>query len=140
MSKENHFHRLEIPHSINSISAEQTVNMAFKVTNDKPPPDKIIPKKTRKSEQEEAKLMIGKETLEFSSVGLKDNKCHSIQSPPFLDFLKPSFDFEVPKNPPSLKGKIDLFTLLKILFLFLDLMLYSIKEPCLRLRNIYAQN
>ena len=106
MSKENHFHRLEIPHSINSISPEQTVNMAFKVTNDKPPPDKIIPKKTRKSEQEEAKLMIGKETLEFSSVGLKDNKCHSIQSPPFLDFLKPSFDFEVPKKPPALKGKV----------------------------------
>jgi hypothetical protein len=78
--------------------------MAFKVTNDKPPPDKIIPKKTRKSEQEEGKLMIGKETLEFSSVGLKDNKCHSIQSPPFLDFLKPSFDFEAPKKPPALKG------------------------------------
>ena len=75
------------------------------MTNDQPPPDKAAKPLRKSEEQQQQMLMIGNEVLKFSSVGLRENKCHSIHSPPFLDFLKPSFDFGVAKKPPSLKGK-----------------------------------
>ena len=90
-----------MPTSTGSIQPEQKLNLAFKTISDKPPKDKNS-KRLRKSEQQ--KLKKEAEELKFSSVGLKENKCHSIHSPPFLDFLKPCFDFGQAKKAPSLKG------------------------------------
>ena len=44
--------------------------------------------------------------LRFSSLTSANNKGHAIQSPPFLDFIKSSFRFNIGRkfNPPFLKG------------------------------------
>jgi len=46
--------------------------------------------------------------LRFSSLTSANNKGHAIQSPPFLDFIKSSFRFNIGRkfNPPFLKGDI----------------------------------
>lgn len=57
-------------------------------------------------------------SLHFSSLATPQNKGHSISSPPFVDFLKPFFSFNLGRktNPPFLKSKD--FAGFKIVFCF----------------------
>ena len=55
----------------------------------------------------EKKDLAGGE-LRFSSLTSHNNKGHAIQSPPFVDFIKSYFLFNIGRkfNPPFLKGMI----------------------------------